>query len=148
MSDEPDETPDSEPPASERPDEEWVELRRYNDPIEADMAKDFLETSGVRVLTRGNSGVTGVLNRFDTVLDIRLVVPKSELDEAREALEALNAPPRQSSPFRGFGKTSEEEDAEPDHDDRWSRNRQMFFAGAVGTGLVAGVLAALHYFFG
>lgn len=92
--------------------EEWVELRRYNDPIEADMARDFLKLHGVRVSTRGNSGVTGVLNRFDTILDIRLVVPKSELDAAREAIEALNAPERQVSPFRGFGKESGEREDE------------------------------------
>ncbi|MEO8800156.1 MAG: hypothetical protein ABI551_19840 [Polyangiaceae bacterium] len=67
----------------------------------------------MRVSTRGNSGVTGVLNRFDTVLDIRLVVPKSELDAAREAIEALNAPERQISPFRGFGKESATEAEEP-----------------------------------
>jgi len=85
----------------------WVELRRFNDPIEADMARDFLESSGVHVSIRGNSGITGVLNRFNTILDIRLVVPESELATAREALEAMLSPSRNEAPFRGFGHEKE-----------------------------------------
>ncbi len=86
-------------------DEKWIELRRYNDPVEADMARDFLKMHDLRVSIRGNSGATGVLNRFDTILDIRLVVPESELDRAREALEAMQSPPptTPSSAYRGLG---------------------------------------------
>lgn len=86
-------------------DEKWIELRRYNDPVEADMARDFLKMHDVRVSIRGNSGATGVLNRFDTILDIRLVVPESEIERAREALEAMQSPPptQPSSAYRGLG---------------------------------------------
>ncbi|MEO7110798.1 MAG: DUF2007 domain-containing protein, partial [Polyangiaceae bacterium] len=91
----------------EKKEEAWVELRRFNDPLEADMAKDFLEQSGVPVLVRGNSGVTGVLNRFDTILDIRLTVPEAKLAVAREALEAMQTPARNEEPFRGFGHEKE-----------------------------------------
>ena len=87
--------------------DEWIEVRRYNDPLEADMARDFLEKSGVKVLVRGNSGVTGVLNRFDTILDIRLTVPAADLVVAREALEAMQAPVQNESPFRGIGHEKE-----------------------------------------
>ena len=90
---------------SDQRDEKWIELRRYNDPVEADMARDFLKMHDVRVSIRGNSGATGVLNRFDTILDIRLVVPESEIDRAREALEAMQSPPptEPSSAYRGLG---------------------------------------------
>jgi Putative prokaryotic signal transducing protein len=88
---------------AEKKEGRWVELRRFNDPLEADMAKDFLESSGIPVLVRGNSGATGVLNRFDTILDIRLTVPASKLDLAGEALEAMQTPAHDHSetPFRG-----------------------------------------------
>ncbi|MGH7283275.1 MAG: DUF2007 domain-containing protein [Polyangiaceae bacterium] len=91
-------------------DEKWIEIRRYNDPVEADMARDFLKMHDVRVSIRGNSGATGVLNRFDTILDIRLVVPESEIDRAREALEAMQSPPptSPSSAYRGLNPGSRE----------------------------------------
>jgi len=74
-------------------DEEWVVLKRYDDGLAAQIAKDFLTDHGIRVGIRGNSGATAVLNRFDTVLDVRLVVQHRDLGEAREALVALEAPP-------------------------------------------------------
>lgn len=121
MSDD-DDTPEKE--------ESWVELRRFNDPLEADMAKDFLEQSGVPVLVRGNSGVTGVLNRFDTILDIRLTVPEAKLAVAREALEAMQTPARTEEPFRGFGheKEARHEDADENGDAPIPRKKSPFLA--------------------
>jgi hypothetical protein len=81
--------------------DEWIEVRRFDDPLEAQMAKDFLVDHGIRVGIRGNSGATGLLNRFTTVLDIRLVVPREDLESASEALEALRSAPAAESPFRG-----------------------------------------------
>ncbi len=101
----------------EKKEESWVELRRFNDPLEADMAKDFLEQSGVPVLVRGNSGATGVLNRFDTILDIRLTVPETKLAIAKEALEAMQTPARNEEPFRGFGHEKEARHDYADEDD-------------------------------
>ena len=72
--------------------EEWVLLRRYDDGLAAQIALDFLRDHGVPVGVRGNSGSTAVLNRFDTVLDVRLVVQQQHLELALEALEALEAP--------------------------------------------------------
>jgi hypothetical protein len=72
--------------------EEWVLLRRYDDGLAAQIALDFLRDHGIPVAVRGNSGSTAVLNRFDTVLDVRLVVRPHHLESALEALEALEAP--------------------------------------------------------
>ena len=72
--------------------EEWVLLRRYDDGLAAQIALDFLRDHGVPVAVRGNSGSMAVLNRFDTVLDVRLVVQERHLEHALEALEALEAP--------------------------------------------------------
>lgn len=115
---------------SQKPEEKWIELRRYNDPLEADMAKDFLEQSGVPVLVRGNSGVTGVLNRFDTILDIRLTVPESKMMIAREALEAMQTPARTEDPFRGFGheKEATHDDADENGDAPIPRKKSPFLA--------------------
>jgi hypothetical protein len=44
------------------------------------------------VALRGNSGATAVLNRFDTVLDVRLVVRARHRARALEALSALEEP--------------------------------------------------------
>ena len=72
--------------------EEWVLLRRYDDGLAAQIALDFLRDHGVPVALRGNSGSMAVLNRFDTVLDVRLVVRHRHLERALEALSALEAP--------------------------------------------------------
>ncbi len=71
---------------------EWVVLRRFDDGLEAQMALDFLRDHGVRVALQGNSGSTSVLNRFDTVLDVRLVVPRGELARGVEVLGAMLVP--------------------------------------------------------
>jgi hypothetical protein len=83
---------------------EWIVVRRYDDPIEAQMALDYLRTTGVPVALQGNSGATSILNRFDTVLDIRLVVPEDAVEDAHSALDALECPPPASdreAPYRG-----------------------------------------------
>jgi len=115
---------------NEQKEERWVELRRFNDPLEADMAKDFLESSGIPVLVRGNSGATGVLNRFDTILDIRLTVPASKLDLAGEALEAMQTPARTEELFRGFGheKEARHDDADENGDGPIPRKKSPFTA--------------------
>jgi len=87
------------PMADERGEErDWVVLRRYDDATLAQIALDFLRDSGVSVALQGNSGATSILNRFDTVLDIRLVVPSDELEHAREALQALTPSADQLEP--------------------------------------------------
>jgi Putative prokaryotic signal transducing protein len=82
--------------------EDWTEIRRFDDPLQASMVKDFLEDHGVRVSVRGNAGATAVLNRFATVVDIRLDVPASEVEAAREALLAMDVGEASEQPFRGL----------------------------------------------
>lgn len=77
-------------------DDEWIVLRRYDDGMAAQIALDFLRDHDVPVGLRGNSGATSVLNRFDTVLDVRLIVRKGDLAHAQEALRALESPPASS----------------------------------------------------
>ncbi|HEX4514646.1 MAG TPA: hypothetical protein VH054_13950 [Polyangiaceae bacterium] len=72
--------------------DDWVLLRRYDDGLAAQIALDFLRDHGVPVSVRGNSGSMAVLNRFDTVLDVRLVVRQRHLESALEALSALETP--------------------------------------------------------
>ncbi len=67
-------------------------VRRYDDGLNAQIALDFLRDHGVPVALRGNSGATAVLNRFDTILDVRLVVRQRHLRRALEALTALESP--------------------------------------------------------
>ena len=94
-------------------------LRRYDDGLAAQIALDFLRDHGVPVALRGNSGATAVLNRFDTVLDVRLVVREEHLAQALEALSALEAPgapiesrdelaPTSGHPYRDASEREEE----------------------------------------
>jgi hypothetical protein len=71
---------------------EWVVVRHYDDGLTAQIAVDFLRDHGVPVALRGNSGATAVLNRFDTVLDVRLVVQAEHRARALETLSALEDP--------------------------------------------------------
>lgn len=70
----------------------WVTIRRYDDGLTAQIAVDFLRDHGIPVALRGNSGSTAVLNRFDTVLDVRLIVRPKHRRRALEALSALEEP--------------------------------------------------------
>jgi hypothetical protein len=70
----------------------WVVLRHYDDGLAAQIALDFLRDHGIPVGLRGNSGSTAVLNRFDTVLDVRLIVRAKHRLRALEALHALEEP--------------------------------------------------------
>lgn len=73
--------------------DEWVILKRYDDGLEAEIARNFLREHGIHASLQGNSGASSILNRFDTVIDIRLVVPEGELEHAREAMAALTPNP-------------------------------------------------------
>lgn len=66
-----------------------MELRRYDDNLEADIALNFLRDHGIQVKLLGNSGQTSVLNRFSTIVDIRLMVLKKSLRRARKTLDAM-----------------------------------------------------------
>jgi hypothetical protein len=78
----------------------WLEVRRFQVPVEAEMAQAFLEDHGVRVLLRGPSSTTHSLMRFAGNAEVRLLVAAADLEDAREALAAL-APETLELPFRG-----------------------------------------------
>src|SRR4051812_35494242 len=71
--------------------EDWVVVRHFDDGMAAEIALNFLRDHDVTVATQGST-TNGVLNRFTTVVDIRLVVPRSELERAHEVLHAMDAP--------------------------------------------------------
>ncbi len=83
------------------PEDEWIEIKRFDDPLHSEMVRDFLRDHGVQTRMRGNAGSTSVLNRFNTILDIRLDVPVALLEQAKEALVALEAGHSTEQPFRG-----------------------------------------------
>lgn len=114
-------------------DEGWVEIRRFDDPLQAEMVKDFLRDHGLRVSTRGNAGTTAVLNRFATVVDIRLDVPASQVDAAREALAAMDVGEATEQPFRGLQPAGrDDEDYVPPR--RASTAMMLGFVMPIGAG--------------
>lgn len=80
---------------------EWLEIKRYDDPLQAEMVSDFLREHDIAIRQRGNAGATSVLNRFSTIVDIRLDVPRDQFAQALETLEALEAGDSSEQPFRG-----------------------------------------------
>ncbi|WP_394846025.1 DUF2007 domain-containing protein [Pendulispora brunnea] len=77
-------------------------LRTFDDQISAEMMLNFLRDHDITVTVLGNSVATTMLNRFNTVLDIRLAVPRDELEQAREALQGFEPEGElEQLPFRG-----------------------------------------------
>ena len=70
-------------------DEDFVPLRRFTDPVIAQMAADFLRDHGVEVILSGQHS-TGILPRLYP-LDVLLSVPGSKVAAATEALAAFEA---------------------------------------------------------
>ena len=64
----------------------WVTLRSYSTPIEAHLARGHLETEGVPCFLRDEHTI-GMNWLYSNLLGgVRLCVPESELDRAREIL--------------------------------------------------------------
>lgn len=135
--------------------EEWIEIKRFGDPIGADMIRDFLREHEVRVQIRGNTQATR-MTWSQTSDNIRIVVHRDDLERAREALEAMNQGDAQGHPFRDLSVPREEDD----HEEKFVKPRSViaaavlacivpigaghFYArhGAAGTILFAGILGA------
>jgi hypothetical protein len=75
-------------------------LRHFDDAMDAEITLNFLRDHDVRVEVRGNSVNSATLNRFITVIDIRLVVPAEDLEHAQEVLTAMTSEATEH-PFRG-----------------------------------------------
>src|SRR5262245_42720850 len=134
----------------------WVEVARFDDPMRADMTRDFLRDHDIPVRMRGNAGSTAVFNRFNTIVDIRLDVHERDLESAREALRALEIGPASEQPFRGQHPAASGDGAEAYIPPRKTMTALMlgvlmpigaahFYArhGAGGTILFAGVIGAV-----
>lgn len=74
---------------SEDAEVDWRVVRTFDNPLSAQMTLDFLRAHDIRVETRGNSPDVAVLNRFTSVVDIRLVVPANQLEDALQVLAAM-----------------------------------------------------------
>lgn len=95
--------------AGEAPDEgDWVEVRRATTPVEADMVRNFLRDHGVPSAINGDSGGTRLVWQ-QTMMDIRIVVAPSDLDNAREVLAAMTADTAEH-PFRGAPPVARDEE--------------------------------------
>ncbi|WP_394835483.1 DUF2007 domain-containing protein [Pendulispora rubella] len=112
---------------------EWVTLRTFDDQIAAEMMLNFLRDHDITVTVLGNSVATTMLNRFNTVLDIRLAVPRDELEQAREALrgfepegELEQQPFRGPMPYRTKGKRPKEDPTEDEEPVRRRYRRAAF----------------------
>ncbi len=86
--------------SEDRAETEWVVLRHFDDAMDAEITLNFLRDHEVNVEVRGNSVNSATLNRFITVIDIRLVVPADELEHAQEVLTAMTSEATEH-PFRG-----------------------------------------------
>jgi hypothetical protein len=96
----------------EADEEEWIEIRRFDDPLRASLVSNFLREHGVHVSTRGDPGTAAVLNRFATLVDIRLDVRRRDLDTCLEVLAAMESE-GVDHPFRGGQREEVEKDRTP-----------------------------------
>ncbi|MBX3186658.1 MAG: DUF2007 domain-containing protein [Labilithrix sp.] len=136
--------------------DEWVEIKRFGDPIGADMICDFLREHDVRVQLRGNTQATR-MTWSQTSDNIRIVVLREDLEKAHEALAAMNQGEARGHPFRDLSAPKDDDEAE----EKFVKPRSViaaaflafilpigaghFYArhGAAGTILLAGIAGAL-----
>jgi hypothetical protein len=76
---------------------DWVELVRVHDRFQADVTVRFLEDHDVPVQTSG--GANTALPMMG-LTDVRILVPRDELERATQALEAMRGGRAQEHPFR------------------------------------------------
>jgi hypothetical protein len=79
------------------PADEWVELVRMHDRVQADITARFLEDHDVRVRTSG--GANSALPTLG-LTDVRLLVPRESLERAEQALAAMREGRSDEHPFR------------------------------------------------
>ena len=133
--------------------DDWVEVRRFDDAIGATMIRDFLLDHDVRVAIRGNPQATR-MTWSQTSDNLRIVVPPADLEKAREALAAMSA--GDTHPFRGAAPIAEDEQEEKFEKPRSALGAAMlacfvpigaghFYArhGAAGTIFAIGMIGAV-----
>jgi hypothetical protein len=128
---------------------DWVEIVRVHDRFEADVTADFLRDHGVPVQTAGG-GSTAL--PMMGLTDLRILVPRADLERAGQVLEAMNRGAAETHPFR---------DAPPEPYEAPIAKRKPAFAvmlalllpiglghfyarhGAAGTILAAGIMGGV-----
>jgi hypothetical protein len=128
---------------------DWVEIVRVHDRFEADVTAGFLRDHGVPVQTAGG-GSTALPTMGLT--DMRILVPRAELERAGQVLEAMKRGAADTHPFR---------DAPPEPYEAPVAKRKAAFAvmlallvpiggghfyarhGAAGTLLAAGIIGGV-----
>lgn len=139
--------------AGDDEEDDWVEVRRFDDAIGATMIRDFLLDHDVRVAIRGNPQATR-MTWSQTSDNLRIVVPPGDLEKAKEALAAMSA--GDTHPFRGAAPAPEEGVEEKFEKPRSGLGAAMlavfvpigaghFYArhGAAGTILCVGMVGAI-----
>lgn len=140
---------------------DWIELRRFVDPIEAEITRDFLRDHGVRVAMRGDAGGVVSLTHLGVLGAVRLLVPEGDRERAEEAMAAMHAPADEDEQPHGAVATTYRH-ADVDEDDGRFRARRFPFAApvlsvlfpfggghfyahhvATGVALAAGIVCAL-----
>ncbi len=141
-----------EPEAARDEEVDWVEIVRVHDRFQADVTAGFLRDHGVPVQTAGG-GSTAL--PMMGLTDLRILVPRADLERAGQVLEAMKRGAAEVHPFR---------DAPPEPYEAPVARRKSLFAvmlaflvpiggghfyarhGAAGTifaaGIVGGVLGA------
>lgn len=149
---------DDDETGPDRDDDEadWVEIRRFADPIRTDMICDFLRDHDVRVQVRGNTAATR-LPWSETSNVIRIVVHPADVAKARDALVAMEAGEAVDQPFRGPGPKKKGDDEEEAYVQKRSALGAAFLGllvpigaghfyarhGAAGTILCAGIVGCV-----
>ena len=74
---------------------DWQVVATFHAMHEADLAKGRLEASGIpsRIDRRGAVGLFGMGFGGDTVRGVAILVPRTQLDDARHALDLNEASP-------------------------------------------------------
>jgi len=128
---------------------DWVEIVRVHDRFEADVTAGFLRDHGVPVQTAGG-GSTAL--PMMGLTDLRILVPRADLERAGQVLEAMKRGAAEAHPFR---------DAPPEPYEAPVAKRKAAFAvmlallvpiggghfyarhGAAGTILAAGIIGGV-----
>jgi hypothetical protein len=138
-----------EPEAPREEEIDWVEIVRVHDQFEADVTAGFLRDHGVPVQTAGG-GSTAL--PMMGLTDMRILVPRADLERAGQVLEAMKRGAAEAHPFR---------DAPPEPYEAPVAKRKSAFAmmlallvpiggghfyarhGAAGTILAAGIIGGV-----
>jgi hypothetical protein len=84
-------------PDSATNDAEWVELLRVYDRFEADITVGFLRDHGVPVQTSGGANTALPMMGLS---DVRILVPRADVERGAQALSAMNRGQADAHPFR------------------------------------------------